>query len=161
MKAQKKNQKNQTYEVSINLIDYNRFKLVFSYNKKLVETIKTIPGRQYNPKIQRWSLPLSKYSEMIKKISEMGTDIKIVKPLTEKELSSAQIIIINEDDNNFFIQYPKNDEIKSILKNFGASWIESEYCWRLNNLIKEEIMARFQLLNIIVKKLSDKEKCKF
>ena len=67
---------------------------------------------------------------MIKKISEMGTDIKIVKPLTEKELSSAQIIIINEDDNNFFIQYPKNDEIKSILKNFGASWIKSEYCWR-------------------------------
>ena len=91
----------------------------------------------------------------------LQTNNCFVKPLTEKELSSAQIIIINEDDNNFFIQYPKNDEIKSILKNFGASWIESEYCWRLNNLIKEEIMARFQLLNIIVKKLSDKEKCKF
>ena len=35
---------------------------------------------------------------MVKKINEIGADMKIIRPLTDKELNTAQVIIINENE---------------------------------------------------------------
>ena len=147
-------------EILIYLADYNRFELAFKFNKGLIELIKTFPGRQYSAYNFRWSLPLSKYSTVLSALEERNDTFKIAKLLTQKEVHSIQIVILKEDKNFFYIQYPKNDEIKAIIKNFGGYWLELQYCWKLKNTIKEEFEARINLINIGIKRLTDEVKSK-
>ena len=59
------------------------------------------------------------------------------------------------DFNRFELAFAFNKKLVEAIKNFDGSWKESQYCWQLNNNIKDEILARFQLLGIAVKRVED------
>ncbi|XKL60873.1 hypothetical protein PGB90_007930 [Kerria lacca] len=47
--------------VNFSLISKNRFTVDFLFNKDIVELLKTVPGKLYDPRLVRWDFPLSSY----------------------------------------------------------------------------------------------------
>ncbi|XP_065215119.1 SWI/SNF-related matrix-associated actin-dependent regulator of chromatin subfamily A-like protein 1 [Planococcus citri] len=63
------------------LISRDRFAADFIFNKVVVDALKTIPNRQYDPKTARWSFPLTEYNKVKTTLQSIKEILVIVIPL--------------------------------------------------------------------------------
>ena len=115
--AEVKNEGAKVVEIKLHFADYNCFEIEFPYEKNIIGEIRKIPGRTYKAESKRWSLPISRYHKLIGSVEEL-VGIKIIKSLTQKEINSAQIVIIDQIESYFKVQFPKNNTIQQLIKTF-------------------------------------------
>ena len=115
--------------VRLRKLDFNRFEVDFRFNPKIIEVCKSIPGRKFNMVDKKWSFPINQYSVLLKQI-ETFPHIQFKKKLTKNELADFQVIIY-EEEPDFIISFPPNEELKKFVKDLGGKWLDDQFCWHI------------------------------
>ena len=133
-------------KISVIKLDYNRFEADFSFNKKIIDICKTIPGRKFNLDDKKWSFPMNKYAEFVEKC-ESTQLVQFKKKLSKKELNDFQVLI-HTDEPGFSVSFPKNDELKKFVKELKAEWDENKFCWLIKEEKKEAFLNKLKMMKI-------------
>ncbi|XP_075210484.1 SWI/SNF-related matrix-associated actin-dependent regulator of chromatin subfamily A-like protein 1 isoform X1 [Lycorma delicatula] len=59
------------------LISKTRFLIDIPFHEKLIDLLKTVPGKMYDAKERKWNFPLSQYKNLLKKIELLNLEISI------------------------------------------------------------------------------------
>jgi hypothetical protein len=83
-----------------------------------------------------WTFPIQQYTSLIQKL-KFKKDVIIEKDLTAEEIQNIQIVAIGDDVDFIYIQFPKNDELRSLMLKYKSSGNEKKFGWALPKIKKE------------------------
>ena len=77
--------------------------------------------------------------------------IEIGNELNQNQIDDTQVVILDEDDFFFNISFPKNEELRKLVKSFNGFWRENIFCWGLPITKKLEMIKKCESLNYSIK----------
>ena len=142
--------------VTLNREPFNFFSIkTDSFCKDIVDICKSTRCREYNYEQKTWSLPLECYDVFFKKISSLQ-NLKIVKQISKQQLNKVEIVMIEENENEFLFTCTKNKEIEIMIKNFCGFFYKTRNCWLIRKVYQQEFFDRIKNLKIEVLQIKDK-----
>ena len=98
----------------------------FNYDEDLIEIVKSIDNRRYNPKTKNWRIPSDKLESLEKKLE--GYNIKKEFKAEEIEITNEKQLILN--DENIHIYFPYNETILDAVRALpNRRWNGDEKRW--------------------------------
>ena len=138
--------------------DWNMFSVTTSnYNKKAIGLFKTCIGRVFDPKNKCWLFPNRCYKFLIELISAYP-EFQIESEISESFLKKVQIVVTKEDQNNFFVQTPFDENLVGIFNEMNGFFVPETKLWCFQTSGKSAFEASMSAKEYEIKYEKDRPK---
>ena len=147
-------------KVKLSTGDWNMFSVTTSnYNKNAIGMFKTCIGHVYDPTKKCWLFPNRCY-KFLTDLINTSDEFEIESMIPESELNKIQIVIYKEDQSDFFVQTPFNENLVDIFNQLNGFFVPETKLWSFQTSGRAEFDAKMEAEGFDIKFEKDKPKSK-